>query len=1199
MPLARFRAPLLFTASTLIVALAALLAPAGPTSVKWFSPGTVAEAGRTRIIAFAVEAAPEKDESPKAEIADPAVLEIVVPPAVLKGRTTGYVRVRGLKPGATDLRVGDASIRVTVVDPRVPAAARPAIVGPADGAVAWGTFAVGVEVDADAGGPGATHVLRLKPGGQRIPKRVSGATWGPTVRVLYDIDAAALEPGPVEITPVVHRAGGEEIEGETILVTVLKPEDGDAVAMEAEDQRDVKRPERFNKDPLFIAPDAKASGKEYVNLYGAEPVPCFPFAVEQAGWYQVAILAKGTYAGGAFPTVGLIVDAKDPPATNVRLLDENWHRVLLGVPVRLDKGDHVLTPYFLNDFYAAGVPADRNLFLDRLDVVRVDRPKVASGEGSDPGGPMSQPAGAAPGRDAWGSVRVAFADNLDGKQIPGTIEVNGLVWWRKMERSAGPKVELFVNGAGVSSQHSAAPKWWLDAAYLKEGENTLQIVATLDDGTVAKTPEQRVTFRPPWKDATARKPMAFLRFTMRDRGWQNDAKKELTTDGDCPEKLSARYASDGTATLRLPDLMSGLFLVFVEAKGEHYDGAPKAEVVLHAGGKDTTINTIDIGGWWTPHLAGVVNLPDGKKTLSVSFINDKYDEGKGDRNLWVQGLMLVGAPPSADGRGPRVRVAWPPENAEVWMQDAVVAQPVDDFGVAWVDTEVDGKRTGIRAEMAGKAGRAVLPLLARGLAPGEHTLVVVAADTSGHEGRSKERKFVVPAEKPQALSRYERAVHLLNRFAFGPDAEELAAVLTMGEEAYLQDRLSRGPDDPGDANALAAAGIVFDGRNDAYDVMGRDAYHAVATPNPVRTRFVRWTDNHFSTWIRKTGGKAEWQERRVFTRLGVAPFRDLLLASSTSPCMMQYLDQQFSFARNLNENYAREICELHTVGVHGGYDQKDVTALANIITGWMYSNEGDGKRAAFADAWTWRFDPALCDPRPQRFFGMVFPKAGPEERLDRARMAVELLAGHPSTARFVCAKLVAHYICWPPPDDATDDLAKIFLETDGDMKAVLLALGKHPAFFRDGLKERIAPPFDHAARLSRAVNFRLPWQVIDLCSRSGAGVYDRPTPDGFQEEDTAWTSTNATLQRWKFARENEWILSTTVPNPFRWSGEKVSDADRQWLVDVVAVRLTGKVLSEESNEAALSVLKACKGNRDDLSREAASFVAQMPEIGLK
>ncbi|MCE9584175.1 MAG: DUF1800 family protein [Planctomycetes bacterium] len=1200
MTLARFRTPIL-VAAALVAFLAAvpLFTSAAPPAVRWFSERTVAEVGRTRIIAFGVETAPEKDTVQECAVGDPTVLEVVVAPAVVKGGTTGYLRVRGLKPGETTVRVGDASITVKVMDPRVPSASRPSIVCPADGAVAWGTFAVGVEVDAEAGGPGATHVLRLSPGGQRIPKRVSGPIWGPTLRVLFDIDAATLEEGPLEMTPVVRRADGTEVSGETIVVTVLKPESGDAFAMEAEDQRDVKRPERFGTALINVAPDPKASGQEYVSEPGSDPAACFPFTVEKAGWYQAALVARGSFAGGAFPTVGLIVDAKDPSATNVRLVDENWHRVLLGVPVKLDKGDHVLTPYFLNDFYAGGVPADRNLFLDRFDIVRVDRPKTSGGEGSDPGGPMMAAPGGAPARDTWSAIRVAFADIPDGKSAAGMFEVNGVTWWRKMDKSAAPKVALLVNGTEVASQRSAAPKFWVDPAQLVEGENTLQLVATLEDGTAAKTPLQRVGWKAPWKDAAVRRPMPFLRFTMRDPAWDDVARKAITANGDCPEKLAAMFASNATATLTLPEHMSGPFQVFIEGKGDDYLGPPIAEVVLHAGKKETKVGSPNIGGWWSPFPAGGVLLEEGPKSLTVSFINDKYDEGKGDRNLAIQGVILLGGPPAADGRAPRVRVAWPPDKATVWQQDAIVLSPADDYGVAWIETEIDGKRTGVRADTLGKLGRFTLPLLARGLAAGEHTLVVVAADTAGHEGKSKERTFTVVAEAPESPGRYDRAVHLLNRFAWGPDPDELAAVLTMGEEAYLEDRLSRGPEDPGDATALAAAGITFAGENGEYDVMGRDAYHACASPNPVRTHFVRWVDNHFSTWIRKTGGRNEWQERRIFTRLGVAPFRDLLFASATSPCMLQYLDQQFSFARNLNENYAREICELQTAGVHGGYSQKDVTALANLFTGWMYANEGDGHKAGFADTWTFRFDPALSDARPERFFGMNFPKASPGERFDRARMAIELLAGHPSTATFVCSKLVAHYIAWPPPENVTADLAKVFLETDGDMKAVLLALAKHPAFFREGLKERVTTPFDHATRISRCVGFRVPWQVIDLCARSGAGIYDRPTPDGFQEEDTAWTSTNATLQRWKFARQNEWLLSTVVPNTFRWNNAPATEADRQWLIDLVAVRLTGRVLSQESNEAALEVLKGCKGNRNDLAMQAGSFVGQLPEVSLK
>ncbi|MBI2923434.1 MAG: DUF1800 family protein [Planctomycetes bacterium] len=1160
---------------------------------------TVAEAGRTRVIAFRLAEPAAEDTAPAAAVADGSVLAIEIAPAVLKGESLGYLRVRGLKPGKTTLTVGDASMTVDVVAERAPDAPRLEITSPADGARVWRKVAVGVEVDAEAAGAGATHELRLSTGASLKPSRVSGPIWGPTLRILYLVNTFKLPEGPLEMTPVAKRTDGTELAGATVVVHVLKPEPGDIVQMEAEDQRDVKRPKRFGEALLNVAPDADASGHQMVPMYGSDPAACFPFKVEKSGWYQVVITARGSFAGGAFPTVGLIVDGAFEHVTNARLLDEQWHRVALGVPVRLARGDRFLTPYFLNDFYAPGVPADRNYFLDMIEIVRVEeRPSAGGGEGSD-SGTGGAPIAIAEGRDAWNDVRVAFAEPLNGRLLTGTVEVNGAAVWKKMEKAPAPRVTLKVNGEAVGTQRSAAPKWWVDPGWFEEGANTLQLVAVLDGGETASTPVQTMTYKPPktWKRV---KPLPFLRFPVREEAWDDVTRKAFTREGDCPEKVSAKFFSNGKATLALPEALSGAFLIWVEGRGDQLDGPPIAEVSLVADGKTTKIGEIGIGGWWGPHqVPGIAVLPAGAKKLVVAFTNDKFEKDKGDRNLALQAVILLGVPPTGDTLNPSVKIAWPPDGHEVWMADVVVVEPSDDRVVAWVELEIDGKRTGIRADTLGKFGRVVLPLLARQLAPGEHKLAVRLHD-GAHERVGKARTFVVPAAGPQAPGRFARAVHLLNRFAYGPDPEELAAVLTMGETAWLDDRLARGLDDPGDASALLTACVTFGNDDGEYDAMGRDAYHALLTPNPVRTRFVRWVDNHFNTWIRKVAGRAEWEERKRFTRLGIAPFPDLLRASSTSPTMLQYLDQQFSFARSLNENYAREICELHTAGVHGGYSQADVTALANLLTGWTYSDEGDGRSGGFQlRRRTHRFDPALSDGRPQTFFGMRFPKAAPEARHDRARLAIELLAAHPSTARFVCGKLVAHYVRWPAPERMTEDLAAVFLETDGDMRAVLRAMAAHPDFWAESRTEKVATPFDFSTRLSRACGFKLPWQVIDMCARSGAGLYDRATPDGYQEEDTAWTSTNAMLQRWKFARDCEWALAAVVPGAWRWSQEPMTAEWRQELVDLVAVRLIGRTLSKESNEAALQVLEACRGGRDAVAMQAASFVAQLPEANLR
>ena len=217
-----------------------------------------------------------------------------------------------------------------------------------------------------------------------------------------------------------------------------------------------------------------------------------------------------------------------------------------------------------------------------------------------------------------------------------------------------------------------------------------------------------------------------------------------------------------------------------------------------------------------------------------------------------------------------------------------------------------------------------------------------AFDAAGNPRDSAPVVVRVLAEEPEGGTAYDRAITLLDRFAFGPDARELAAILSMGGRAWLEDRLSRGVDDAGDLSAMAQGLIRFeDGRYD-YGPPRRALEHACHTPNPVRARFVLWAQNHFSTWIRKAEGDRKWREHVEFARLGAAPFHDLLLASARSPAMLRYLDQDRSFAGRLNENYARDP-RAHTMGVHGGYTQEDVTTLAALLTGWTASTLGEGR----------------------------------------------------------------------------------------------------------------------------------------------------------------------------------------------------------------------------------------------------------------
>jgi uncharacterized protein (DUF1800 family) len=382
---------------------------------------------------------------------------------------------------------------------------------------------------------------------------------------------------------------------------------------------------------------------------------------------------------------------------------------------------------------------------------------------------------------------------------------------------------------------------------------------------------------------------------------------------------------------------------------------------------------------------------------------------------------------------------------------------------------------------------------------------------------------------------------------------------------------------------------------------------------------VLWAQNHFSTWIRKTEGQRKWEEHVAFERLGAAPFADLLECSSRSPAMLRYLDQENSYATRLNENYAREIMELHCLGVHAGYTQQDVTSLAHLLTGWTTSREGDGRSGGEISLYNFRFDPALNDRGETRVFGAVFPRADKEHAYGRIEDALDVLASHPETAKFIARKLADHYIGCPAPDNVVAELARVFMATDGDMKEMLVALSRHPAFWapEEGSPkgaypaERLAHPQDFVIRLMRVSRHINAGQGADFLARVGQGMFDRATPDGFSERDSDYTDSNAMIQRWRLAQDTSYDLMNLVPEPWRREPAPVKGADgkmaapppddawAQRVVDVLAIRLTGRVLSDASNDAALKMLGEVEGKRQERVLKFAPLMAQLPEAHLR
>lgn len=304
--------------------------------------------------------------------------------------------------------------------------------------------------------------------------------------------------------------------------------------------------------------------------------------------------------------------------------------------------------------------------------------------------------------------------------------------------------------------------------------------------------------------------------------------------------------------------------------------------------------------------------------------------------------------------------------------------------------------------------------------------------------------------------------------------------------------------------------------------------------------------NHFNIRTGDPYQLIHWTEQ-VIRPHALGRFQDLLVATATHPAMMIYLDNWLSAApeevvqarlatwqppngeprevavrrrmgffertKGLNENYARELMELHTMGVDGGYTQQDVQQVARAFTGWTLT--GPREDGAFT------FEPLIHMEGDKVVLGRTIKAGGMEEGMTILRM----LAAHPSTARFVSFKLARRFLSDEPPDEVVEAAAQVFLDTDGDIRAVLRTIFNSPEFFSpDYHGTKIKKPIDMVVSALRAVEADIdlgrlaPGGALTRALREmGEPLADHEAPDGYPEVANAWVSTNALYQRMNFA----------------------------------------------------------------------------------
>lgn len=311
---------------------------------------------------------------------------------------------------------------------------------------------------------------------------------------------------------------------------------------------------------------------------------------------------------------------------------------------------------------------------------------------------------------------------------------------------------------------------------------------------------------------------------------------------------------------------------------------------------------------------------------------------------------------------------------------------------------------------------------------------------------------------------------------------------------------------------------------------------ALATERPLVERLVHFWSNHFalSADRRPQSVLAGPFENEAIRPNVLGRFSDLLLAVEQHPAMLLFLDQarsigpQSAAARRaasrqssaatpgpglpgLNENLAREILELHTLGVQGGYAQIDVQELARALTGWTITGYGP-RGGASAESGRAVFLPDRHEPGERRLLGGAYPAAGQAQSRD---MLLDL-ARHRATARHLAGKLARHFVADAPPAELVDHLAASFLDTDGDLPSVYRALLAHPLAWRTA-HAKFKSPWDFVISALRAVDAReaapRPDAVAGLFTELGQRVWTPGSPAGYADTVQRWAAPDALLKR--------------------------------------------------------------------------------------
>jgi uncharacterized protein (DUF1800 family) len=378
-------------------------------------------------------------------------------------------------------------------------------------------------------------------------------------------------------------------------------------------------------------------------------------------------------------------------------------------------------------------------------------------------------------------------------------------------------------------------------------------------------------------------------------------------------------------------------------------------------------------------------------------------------------------------------------------------------------------------------------------------------------------------------------LHLVNRITFGFHPETLARARQLGYEGFVEEQLHPERIDDSEVEAavrerfptLAMAQLELERFHRgpvAAELKAATVYRAVYSRRQLFEMMVDFWSNHFN--VHHNDGPVSYfktiEDRELIRPHALGRFRDLLHGSAKSPAMITYLDNFFNLKESPNENYARELMELHTLGVDGGFTQEDVEEVARAFTGWSLERLQPGGRHN-----TFAFQPGQHDGGARSVLGAAIPAGigvGQGERV------LDLLAEHPSCARFLAFKLCRRFVADEPPPALVEKVATRFTASGGDIRETMRALLLADEF-RAAADRKLKRPLELLVSALRALGARISAfstvfdgsgpngmpELLAALHRMGQLPFDWAPPNGYPDVAAAWGNTTGLLDRWNLA----------------------------------------------------------------------------------